>query len=416
MKNYSISIYFDKRRIKENGNYPIRLQVYTSNPKNRKRYATKIEATEEEYEGAFGSSKVRKQYKWLKVTVDALTSKAEKIAKDLDPFTFDQFEKKMFRMIGQGCKVEFQYNEVIDEYNKNGQVGTAQSYLDSKRSLIRFCREVKKTKFEKLIFTDITKEWLLDYERFMLNTLDRSITTVGIYLRPLRALFNKAISEKEIEVDFYPFGKRKYQIPTKKNKKKALNTDQLKGLFEAIPANESQEKAKDFWFFTYACNGINMKDILLLKYSDIENDKIEFVRAKTKLTTKGNQKTITFYLNDFSKSIIDKYGNENTSPDTLVFDVLNGVTKPIDKLKKVKNFTQFVNKNMQKLCLANELPKISTYWARHTFATQSIRKGASMEFMQESLGHKDMKTTMSYFAGFDSNTKKDFADQLMNFE
>lgn len=400
----------------DNGNYPIRLQVYTSNPKKRKRYATKIDASEEDYHGAFCSEKVRKHYKPLRLTLDALTTKAEKIAKELDPFTFEQFEKKMFRKIGQGSKVDFQYSEVIESYIANGQVGTAQSYLDSKRSLTKFCKEVKKMKFDKLVFTDITKEWLLEYERFMLNTLERSITTVGIYLRPLRALFNKAISEKEIEVDFYPFGKRKYQIPTKKNKKKALNTKQLKALFNAEPANESQEKAKDFWFFTYACNGINMKDILLLKYADIENGKIEFVRAKTKLTTKGNQKTITFYLNDYSKSIIDKYGNENTSPDTLIFDVLNGSEKPIEQLKKIKNFTQFVNKNMQKLCLANSLPKISTYWARHTFATQSIRKGASMEFMQESLGHKDMKTTLSYFAGFDSETKKDFADQLMNFE
>ncbi|MCB0738303.1 MAG: hypothetical protein KDC92_12370, partial [Bacteroidetes bacterium] len=49
MKNYSISIYYDKRRMMDNGNYPIRLQVYTSNPKKRKRYATKIDASEEDY-------------------------------------------------------------------------------------------------------------------------------------------------------------------------------------------------------------------------------------------------------------------------------------------------------------------------------------------------------------------------------
>ncbi len=69
------------------------------------------------------------------------------------------------------------------------------------------------------------------------------------------------------------------------------------------------------------------------------------------------------------------------------------------------------------MCEANKLPEnISTYWARHSFATLSVRKGASMEFIQESLGHKDMATMQAYFAGFDDDTKKEFAKGLMDFD
>jgi len=85
------------------------------------------------------------------------------------------------------------------------------------------------------------------------------------------------------------------------------------------------------------------------------------------------------------------------------------------QFKAVQNFTRYVNQHLAKLCKANDLPIISTYWARHSFATVAVRKGASMEFMRESLGHSDMKTTLNYFAGFDDEAKKELALSIMDF-
>ena len=59
---------------------------------------------------------------------------------------------------------------------------------------------------------------------------------------------------------------------------------------------------------------------------------------------------------------------------------------------------------------------ISFYWARHSFATNAVRKGATIEFMQESLGHNSKTTTETYFAGFGSDVKREFAKSLMNFD
>ena len=75
-----------------------------------------------------------------------------------------------------------------------------------------------------------------------------------------------------------------------------------------------------------------------------------------------------------------------------------------------------MNQHLKKLAKDNNLPEeISTYWARHSFATNSIRKGASMEFISEALNHSDMNVTKNYFAGFEDKTKKEFADKLMDF-
>src|SRR5690606_17208599 len=103
---------------------------------------------------------------------------------------------------------------------------------------------------KRLEFKDITSQWLTEYEDNLIKN-GKSKTTVGMYLRPLRAIFNTAISNNTIKADLYPFGKRKYTIPTPKGVKKALPKEDLKTLFNGTPKTPEQQKAKDFWFFSY---------------------------------------------------------------------------------------------------------------------------------------------------------------------
>ena len=77
------------------------------------------------------------------------------------------------------------------------------------------------------MFYEIDVNWLKSFENYLLNS-NLSITTVGIYLRPLRAIFNKAIEEREIDKEFYPFGKRGYQIPNTKKVKKSIKSRTVK--------------------------------------------------------------------------------------------------------------------------------------------------------------------------------------------
>ena len=84
--------------------------------------------------------------------------------------------------------------------------------------------------------------------------------------------------------------------------------------------------------------------------------------------------------------------------------------------KKIKNFTRYINDHIKRLAVANKLPSdISFYYARHSFATNSLRKGASMEFISEALNHSDLSVTKNYFAGFEDEAKKEFANSIMNF-
>lgn len=415
-----ISLYLDTRRAKANGRYPVKLRVYTPSPRKQKMYPTVFELTDKEFASVWETTKPRKEHKELRRQMQAVEEKATQVAEGIKPFSFEQFERQLYRKAGDGVRLQYLYAETIERLMAHKQIGTGETYQLSERSIREFVEATHRAKYSDLTLYDITPAWLHEYEYYMTepkgDKKGKSLTTVSIYLRALRAIFNKAIDEGEIEKQYYPFGKRKYQLPASTNVKKALTKEQLGKLFQAEPETPEQERAKDFWFFSYACNGINFKDVALLRYRDISGDSIEFIRAKTRKTSKTNMKAVTAYLNDYALSIIEKYGNPEKEPDNLVFDIITDGLHPQEQHIRIKNFTRAVNQGLKRLCKANGLPEnISTYWARHSFATNAVRNGATLEFIQESLGHRNLTTTQNYFAGFEDETKREVAQKLMEF-
>ncbi len=411
--NYNISIFQDRRRSKKNGLYPIKLRVYSSLSKTKKLYPLNIDLSEKDFEHIWESNvRLRGKNEELRIELEGIQSRANNEAKKINHFSFEAFEKKLFRRSADGNNVFYHFQKIIDSKNKKNNIGSSISYTYALNSLKKFVVLKTGNEPKRLLFDTISPGWLEEYEEYMLD-LGKSITTVGIYCRNLRAIFNNAIEENDIHKDLYPFGKGKYQIPEGKKVKKALTQQQLSILYNAKAKTLEQQKAKDFWFFSYACNGINMKDIVLLKFSDIKDEAFHYYRAKT--FKKSKQKTkIKVYLNEYAKAIIEKYGN--TSSSEYVFPILDKDNSPTETHRRVKNFTKLVNQHIKKIAKDNDLPEdISTYWARHSFATNAVRKGASLEFISEALDHSDLKVTKAYFAGFEDEAKKEFAENLMDF-
>lgn len=414
---YFISLVLDKRRIKENGKFPVKLRVFTPTPRTQKLYPTIFEFTEKEFKSIWETTKPREEHKETRRQLQIIENNAIDKAKELSPFTFEQFEKKLFRKQGEGENIFYHYTVLIEELKKQGQISTANTYELSLKSIKDYLVYLNKKEPNNLLFISVTPKWLNGFENFMITgEKQRSLTTVSIYLRVLRAIFNKAIQDKEIDAEIYPFGKRKYQIPAVRKVKKSLDKDKLKVLYNATPLTIEQEKAKDFWFFSYACNGMNIKDIALLRYKDLSENKITYFRAKTIKTAKADLKPIVIYLNDYALKIIEKYGNKNQHPNQLIFNIINEFQNIEEQQSKIKNFTKFINQNLKKFAEKNNITgEISTYWARHSFATNAIRNGASMEFISEALNHSNLKVTQGYFSGFEDNAKKEFMQNLMNF-
>jgi site-specific recombinase XerD len=410
---FTISIVLDKRRKKSDGTYPVKLRVFHN--KKDKRYSLNINLSENDFIDIWEnpkSKKFRGKKKEFELQLKAIETRANDEARQLTVFNFDKFETRLFRKSSDKNNVKYYFNLIIEDKTNDNKIGTAESYRYTLNSLKEFSEKEKRVNIDKFTFNQINVAWLKEYEKHMLAK-GKSFTTIAIYTRTLRAVFNIAIENNDISNDIYPFGKSKYKIPRTRKVKKALNSKQLKVLFNAKTLNENEELAKNIWFFSFACNGMNLKDIALLKYSDIKDDKFSYYRAKT--FDKSAEKTqITIYLTDFTNTIIDKYGTKNKT--SFIFNVLDEADDELTNYKKIKNFNRYINDHIKRVAKRNELPEdISMYWARHSFATNSLRKGVSMEFISEALNHSDLSVTKNYFAGFEDEAKKEFANTIMDF-
>ncbi|MBK8243287.1 MAG: site-specific integrase [Saprospiraceae bacterium] len=416
-KQIYISIYLDTRRTKANGKYPVKLRVFNQEPRKQMLYPTIFDFTKKEFQNIWITTKPSRENITIREELQSLVTMAYEKSSKITPFSFEEYDKSLITIKSDQQNLILKYKEQIDRLKALDQIGTAQNYASSLKSLLAFNNSSLGKEAEILHFREITPLWLEKYQKHMVDLNNRSLTTVSMYLRSLRAIFNNAIADKDIEPELYPFGKRLYTIPRSNGVKKYLDKSKLKLLLQAVPKTSEQEKARDFWFFSYFCNGINIKDLALLKFKDWKNESISFIRSKTKNTSKSNIKIIKVPVNKMAENIILKYAKISEDPNDYIFSIVDYTDSELTKFRKIKNFTKFINQNLKKLAIDNGLTnEISTYWARHSFADIAIKSGKHFEFVGDAFGHSNIKTTQAYFAGFDDKTKKEFSDQLMDFD
>jgi len=410
----SITIYLDQRIKRNSGIYIVKLRVLSPTLGVTKMYSTNYKLTLEEFEHA-RSKKPKGKFIELSIELNKLLLRANEVAESIIPFSFERFEKEMFSEPRNKANVIDAFNTAIEENKSMGRLGNADNYQNSLNSIVKFNETKSGKKDQKLLFTEISTDWLQRDEEFM-KAKGKSTTTISMYVRALRAIFNNSISKGDISSKIYPFGKEKtkYKVASVKKVKKTLKQEELKKLFEAT-GSEEQLRAKDFFFFSYNCSGMNFKDIANLTYGQIDGDRLKFFRKKTENTT-SEQTEISVYLTPFAHDVIKQYGNENKGANTLIFNIITKEMSAEDKQKAIKNFTRSVNQGLKKLAKKVNIDEnISTYYARHSFSTNAIRSGASMELVSEQLGHADLKTTQNYFSGFEDDSIEDLTKKLMTF-
>jgi integrase/recombinase XerD len=404
-------VILDPRRQKENGTFPLKLRI-TYN-RQRKYYNTNLELTNEQYDNKETSRNAL--VKETKIKINAHQSKADKIIEKLNPFSFDAFEKEYFPKAEVVNIEKHKFSINVYDHFKNHinnlvsrkSIGTAESYNSAQNSFMK----IRPT----LLFENINKGFLEEYERYMLSN-DKTLATIGIYLRNLRTICNQGIELNLMDRANYPFKKKIYEIPASNNIKKALSKIEIKAIFD-FPTieNSIMDKSKDFWIFSYLCNGMNFKDICLLKWKDINNGKFTFKRAKTANSAKSRPINIEVFLNETATAIINKWGTKQF-PENYVFDILQPNIDTKREMDLIKGFTKTTNKYLK--IIGTELKftlPLTTYVARHSFATILIQGNAPLLHIQKSLGHSSLKTTENYLGSFSNEAVKEYNSHLTNW-
>jgi integrase len=400
----TVSFVIEGTKANKDGKYPVKLNIYFG--EGKKKYGIKEAVTKDEWEKVFSPNLRDAELKALKARLKVTESKAQKIIDNLHPFSIVAFEEAFFQRTPNSgeqhlSKLSYWFDRYISSLRENGQIGTAISYRTTINSINGFKKH--------LTIFDISPDFLKAYECHMTNA-GKSISSVGIYMRQLRAIINQAINNNMLSADKYPF--KKYQVPAGRNIKKALPSDDLQKILDYRTTDKNKQKSIDFWIFSYLCNGINFTDIAHLKPENLNGNYLHFIREKTKRTKKKDLRPIKVGLNPRVKEILNR--QKNTDPtNPFLFPILEAGLSPLTTKHRCTRFIKWVNKHMDdiRIELGIEM-KIGTYAARHSFSTVLKRKGISTSFIKESLGHSSELTTESYLDSFTDDVKLEYANLL----
>lgn len=250
-------------------------------------------------------------------------------------------------------------------------------YIHTRNMISKFCE------FGDLNFSDINYKWLVEFDNF-LKMVGSSTNTRSIHMRNIRAVYNEAINQEVISQDTYPF--RRFSIKKEDTMKRSLNVQQLRRLRD-FPCDDVVKKYVDVFFISFYLCGINMVDLLALPPLP-DDGHIMYKRSKTGVNC---QLTVPYE----ARILINKYAGKE---HMLCFG---------EQYKNHKDFVHRLNENLRKVgevfytikrtthgaChrvknYTPMFPGLSSYWARHTWATLAAEVDVSDAVIDSALGHR----------------------------
>jgi integrase len=398
----------ETRVIDKLGKHPVKIRI---SHKGKKVYYTLVKRfslSVEEWDELPGSNS--KEARSIKRTINDEFSHYQSIVKKIvDNESYSHEKLKRLRNTETAKTLSDKFNQIIKEQKANGNLNSASITSNAKKSFETFGKS-------PLFFESITAKWLEKYEKSNCETL--SYTTIGIYMRALKVVFNRAIVDKDITESLYPFSQKKgdgkYRIPKAKGTNIALTIKQLAEIENYQPTSKSIGISRDLFLLSFHLAGINFIDLLSLKWTDKIENRITFIRQKTKNTNQERDKKIKLTLNRKAQTLIDKLSHNNKGPYILPY--LNTINKPTieDIIRINSNVTRLTNKHLKIIGKELKIEGLTTYVARHTFATISKNAGQPVSFIQEKLGHSSINTTMNYLKGFEADQEEEMFDLLAN--
>lgn len=285
------------------------------------------------------------------------------------------------------------YQELIEQYKANEKCGNRLIYKSSYNSINVFTNGNL-----EIPFSAIDVAWLNKYEKWLRSKGNKE-TTMSLMFRTLRSAYNKAIESKCARKSDYPFNDyriSKFDVSTEKRAIAKADVLKFSTDVHSIGKQQYVQLSKDIFIFSYLCGGINFTDIAnLTKDNIIEGKKLHYIRQKT-------GKLIKLGLSEEALKIIKRYAVESKG---YLFPILNAQLHktPLQKQNRIHKMLGKVNKNLK--LLAAQLgveANLTTYVARHSFASVLKKSGVNIALISEALGHSDLTTTQIYLDSFDN--------------
>lgn len=340
----TIKIHLDKRKEKKDGTFPLVIRIRHFNHYFDIPTSINLNASEFDSKKALikGNSKLSNDLQHQK---NKIYIKFHELMRD--GLTFEEIKFKMLnkRLPQKSLTIESFWKDEIKRMTSSGRAGGARVYLSSLQglsSVVDLSIPFKELKYKSLITADeeLRKKGL-------------STNTIGVYMRSLRAICNKAIKLDIVDFTWYPF--RKYQIKREKTVPRTLSIEEMQKYFSvSLPLTHKWFKSYCIGMLIFQLRGINLKDLLMLTNKNIKNNRIVYKRAKT-------GKLYSIELLPETKQLLEFFNGKNTLLGFLdeVFDNLHNQLESVERYSQCrKNINAHLMQIGQKLNLSIPL---STY-------------------------------------------------------
>jgi integrase/recombinase XerD len=400
VRNANVNISLDTRREKSDHTYPIILRLSfqernTSIPTGvsvaLKDWDDEEKIIKRTYRGTESHVRLNNYIQKLKTQALDTILKLQEAGK-LNSLSVTAIRDRISKQDSKNSFFSYAEQQVQDLINSH-RIGTARSY----KGIIAILKTY--TKGRDLKFTDIGYSFLSGFE-LQHRSKGGGLNGLSVYLRAIRAIYNKAIKEGIVEKEMYPFND--YKIKSAPTAKRALEWTSLQKIIDIeIASTDKLFNARNYFLASYMMYGMNFTDMAYLKKTDIQHGRIQYRRKKT----------AKIYDIKISDSLAVLFSQYNTDTD-YVFPILKTDT-PITQAKEIQWARKRYNAKLKLLAKKCELPEtLTSYVSRHSFATQAMLKAIPLNAISSMLGHSSIKTTEIYLKSLPSNILDDYNDQI----
>ena len=400
--NATANVLCYKSKTLSNGEHPIMLRVCKS---GKKKYVSLGISVNPKY-WDFDKNKPKRNCPNREQILKAINEQEQKYSEQIFEFSAEKREYSpatLIETVTPTRKVKTLddlFNDYINQLKNEGRLGYALSVQQVRNSLFKFKGHLD------IYFSDIDVNWLKSYESW-LRCCKLEDNTIGIRFRTLRAIYNLAMTEGLVKADLYPFKKYKVSKLHKETVKRAITKEQVKQVIEydVSDARFYKKLAVDMFTFSYLMGGINFTDMAFLTDKNIEGERLAYVRQKTK-------KLIMLPLQEKAIAILNRY---RSSQHKYIFPILDNRERTQRQLRnRIYDVLANVNEHLDDIGkeLGIEL-KISSYVARHSYATVLKRAGIATSIISESLGHSSERITQVYLDSFGNEQMDDAMKNLL---
>lgn len=365
----TIRLYLDTRRAKDNGEYPIKIGIFH---KKNILINTPYSAKKKDWKNN-RLTKAVSNFEAKNAKITKMVSEIETKLLDLDrDGKLKSMSDKQLKQVLQTKKSDKPsiFIQTFGDFaNSREAERTRELYHNTLTKLLKYDPEPT---FERLNY-----EWLESFDTYLAGQGDK-INTRAIEMRNIRAVFNHAL---KIDItNVYPF--RKFDIKKEKTRHRDLEIKEIQNI---LKYNGKWNHFRDCFILSFYLIGINLKDLLYAKNTDVKKGRLEYRRSKTK-------QLYSIKIEPEAQEIIDRY------PDPEYMTSFIRMYKSYDGFKRAINYALKKLTDPQGNIIDDSM---STYYARHSWATIASDSGVIKDDISESLGHEYGSEVTGIYIDFD---------------